>query len=243
MRVSLVLAALFGFSLFVVTPAYAAACTLPGRFEVTKAARPTSGVEEGDIIRHIIRIRTFANPLEPAANLPCDVTVELEDFHFNSTFLSADNATCTAGGGSVTCTYAEQASLTGALHEVEIRVRAEAPPTTGRYCDGVVVRSQTPPTFVPNGAGPVCANAAEEPPPPRDGGGGGVENGDEGFGFGGGGFGDFGTGFSTVSTPLGGVDTGAGGTAGSNAAVPQIALASLLTIGLLLFGIRRLGRA
>ena len=245
-RVAIVLAALVGFSLFVViTPAQAVACTLPGRFDVQKSASPTQGIEEGDIIRHIIRIETFANPLEPAANLPCDVTVELEDFHFNSSFVGADGAACVPAGGSVTCTYNEQATPAGAVNEVEIRVRAEAPGPTGGYCDGVVVRSTAPPTFVPNGDGPVCANAAEEPTPPPNGGGGGFDDDfDDGFGsgfgdgFGGGLGGDFST-----ATPLGGVDTGAGGTARNNSILPQVALGSLLVIGFGLLALRRIRRA
>ncbi len=239
--VVIAIATVFGLSLFTVAApqAHAVAC-VSVRFEADKEARPTANVEEGDIITHIIDIEMFS-VLPPAECGP--VTVEVQDFAPGQTFVSASGAACTASGSTTTCTYTENALPGGAPQRIEIQYRAGPPPATGRYCDGGVVFSTTA-APVPTAFGPACANAAEPPTPPPDGGGGGFD-GDEDFdngGFGDGGFGNFGTGFGTT-TPLGGVDTGAGGTARSNAAVPQIALGSLLAIGFLLLALRRFRRA
>ncbi|HEX2069519.1 MAG TPA: hypothetical protein VHH54_04880, partial [Actinomycetota bacterium] len=147
------------------------------------------------------------------------------------------------GGNPVQCTLTFTHITTGGSSETIIIRTTAGDPSPEGYCDIVQANAELPAT-----GGDVdqqCAQAQEAPTPPPNGGGGDTDEFDEGgFGFGGG-FGGFGgTGFSTAaSTPLGGVDTGAGGTAGSNAAVPQLALASLLTIGFLLFGLRRLRRA
>ena len=246
-RVSFVLAAVFGFSLFVATaPAQAQApppCTSVD-LGITKSITPRT-VEEGDVITHTLRITSRSTTMSPAVECG-PVSINVTDFATpNQTFTGENGpATCSGAIGPIVCTYTlatvQTTTQTDTLH-----LFFDAGPGP-EYCDNATV-APAPPVADSNpgnnntGA-PTCASAPEDPTPPPDGGGGDLDDGFEGGGFGGG-FGGFGTGFSTASTPLGGVDTGAGGTAGSNAAVPQIALASLLTIGFLLFGLRRLRRA
>lgn len=241
-RVSFVLAAVFGFSLFIVTPAFAAPCSGAVSVNLTKRVAPSRGIEPGDPVNHVIEISvTTTGATMP---VPCDLTIDLRDIMGpNLTFTgSSSGATCT-GTNPVTCSVPfTGVDSAGQSKTVIIRTTA-GDPEPGGYCDHADANA-VPPAIGGDVTGVVCGAAAEDPTPPPDGGGGDLDEfEDGGFGFGGGGFSDFGTGFSTVSTPLGGVDTGAGGTAGSSAAVPQMALASLLMIGFLLFRLRRLRRA
>ena len=249
-RVSFVLAAVFGFSLFVVTPAWAQACTGVLNVNITKRVAPSRGIAIGDPVNHVIEVSVTAiSPL--TVPIPCDVTIEIRDFigpnltYTGSSTVDSGSCTSAAGDNPVECTMTfTGVNTAGQSKTAIIRTTAEDPGPSGEYCDFAeanVDPSTNPGTAGADETGIVCGAAEGEPAPPANGGGGDLDEFDEG-GFGGG-FGGFGTGFSTVSTPLGGVDTGAGGTAGSNAAVPQIALASLLTIGFLLFGLRRLRRA
>ncbi len=203
---------------------------------------PSRGITSGDPVNHVLEVTVTATggTITP----PCDVTVDLRDqLGPGLTYTgSSTGGTCTtpAGGNPVQCTVTFTHITTGGSSEtIIIRTTAGDAPPPG-YCDIAQADAQLP--AVGGDLDQACAQAEDVPPPPANGGGGDTDEFDEGFGFGGG-FGGFGTGFSTASTPLGGVDTGAGGTAGSNAAVPQLALASLLTIGFLLFGLRRLRRA
>lgn len=242
LRVSLVLSAVFGFSLFVVTPAYAADCVGPVSVNVSKRVSPSRNIAPADPINHTITVSvtTTGATITP----PCDVTIDLRDFLGpNLTFTgSASGATC-AGTNPVQCSVKfTGVDSAGQSKNVIIRTTAGAPGATGQYCDHANANAE-PPAVGGDLTEIVCATAEEEPAPPDNGGGGGFGDFDDDFGgFGDGGFGGFGGGFDTT-TPLGGVDTGAGGTARSNSAVPQIALGSLLAIGLLLLALRRFRRA
>jgi hypothetical protein len=239
LRVSFILAAVFGFSLFVVTPAWAQACMGAVNVNLTKRVAPSRGIAPGDPVNHVIEISVTATGA--TTPVPCDLTIDLRDIMGpNLTFTgSSSGATCT-GTNPVTCSVPfTGVDTAGQTKTVIIRTTA-GDPEPGGYCDHADANAVAP-AIGGDVTGVVCGAAEGEPTPPPNGGGGDLDEFDEG-GFGGG-FGGFGTGFSTVSTPLGGVDTGAGGTAGSNDVVPQVALASLLTIGFLLFGLRRLRRA
>ncbi len=252
-RVAIVLATVFGFSFFTVVAAHAQApppCAFVD-LGITKDVSPDFNVAVNDIITHTLTITATSDTPPVGAAQPCGpLNVRVQDFaspnqEFQAPPAGPGGLTC-SGTNIVTCTYTiDVVPAPGTrTDEIVLRFRAEDPGVTGQYCDNATVEPTNAGDSNPsnnNTGEPTCASAEGPPPSPGNGdddGAGGLN----GFTQFDGGFDTFGT-TGDVSTPLGGVDTGAGGTAGSNAAVPQIALASLLMVGLLLFRLRRLRRA
>ena len=176
---------------------------------------------------------------------PCDLTdVEVTDqLPSNVQFVSGTNCTGSTASQTVQCDFGGLDAGQSEQGTITVEATAPGPAINSAAISKIEGAMDLVPANNNSGTATVITPEGESPPGDGNDGNDGNQPGglnDDNFGT----FDNFGnTGFARASTPLGGVDTGAGGTAASSAAIPQISLASLLAIGFLLLGLRRLGRA